>query len=166
MIGRPVARWKFLDTSRHTTRKDNTDTNHFNAFIQQAVGALAQLQALPAPLLVGLTCIVVGYVLKRSKWFPNDGIPLLVVVWGAFFTLFLSGNCPPDLSLRQWRCKNALIGLVVGFAAWTFHYYMLSKLEDKFPRLSAFLNGNKTGNADSGQSASEQKQTDQGQVGK
>ena len=122
------------------------NTNTFNSFFQQAVNVLEQLYALPSPLLVGLSCIVIGYMLKRFQRFPNDAIPLVVILWGAFFTLLLSGNCPPELSVGQWRVKNAIVGLIIGFAAWGLHYFIIAKLEDKFPWLDKLLNGEKTGN--------------------
>jgi hypothetical protein len=117
------------------------NTNELNSILQKASDFITQLQALPNPLLVAITCIVIGYILKRWNFFPNQAIPVVVVIWGALFTLLLSGNCPAGLTAGQWRIKNALVGLVMGFAAWAFHYYALSRLEDRFPWLKRFLCG-------------------------
>ena len=117
------------------------NTNTIILIVQQIQYAVSQLYSLPAAALVGLTCIVVGYLLKRWKTFPNEAIPTVIVLWGAFFCVMLAAPTPQGVTLGAWRVKNALVGVVVGFAAWGLHYYLLSRLEDKFPWLKSLLSG-------------------------
>ena len=115
------------------------NTNTITSWVQQAVSAVSQLYALPAALLVALSCIVVGYVLKAWQKFPNQAIPTVVVLWAAFLTVVLADVTPAGVGHVAWKVRNALVGMVIGFAAWAFHYYLLSKLEDKVPWLAQIL---------------------------
>lgn len=117
------------------------DTNLVSGWVGQAEQWVKQLYALPYPLLAGLSCIVVGYILKRLSWFHNENIPVVVVLWGAFCNSMLSPGHPTGTSTFKWHALNAIVGVVVGFAAWGFHYYLLNKLEDKFPWLGKLLSG-------------------------
>jgi hypothetical protein len=114
------------------------NTNEISSLIGKAVTVSTQMFGLPSPVLVGLTCIVIGYLLKRWPRFPNSLIPHAVVIWAMLFTLVLSGNCPPNLTVPQWRVTNALVGMVFGFAAWAGHYWIISRW---FPGLDAKLSG-------------------------
>lgn len=117
------------------------NTNDVVQWVEQAKYWVDQLYHLPNALLVGLSCVVVGYILRRWKSFPNEAIPVVVVLWGAFFTSFMAPVRPSAANVSAWRVKNALVGFIVGFAAWGLHYYVLSKLEDKFPWLKKLLVG-------------------------
>ena len=97
--------------------------------IDAPVAWLNQLYGLPAIALVFLSCIVLGYVLKLVKGFPNDGIPLAVILWGAILLPLLTEYKPGGL--RIWLLKNILVGVIAGFIAWLFHNKILAKIEDK-----------------------------------
>lgn len=92
---------------------------------------LSSLYGAPAAILVVLSCLVVGYGLKFIKRFPNDAIPLTVILWAAVFYPIIADD-KNDLSLRVWLVRNVLFGLVCGFIAWLMHNKLLSKLEDRF----------------------------------
>lgn len=99
--------------------------------LTQVTGMLQKLDGLPATGLTILSCIVIGYVLRFIKKFPNDGIPVVVILWaGVFYPMIADDN--NDITLRVWLVRNALIGLVIGFVAWIIHKQVLSRLEDKF----------------------------------
>lgn len=97
--------------------------------IDGAIATLNKLYGLPAIALVALSCIVVGYILRCIKRFPNDGIPIAVILWGAAFLPLLSDYTPGKF--RIWLVRNVFVGLITGFVAWLFHNKILSKIEDK-----------------------------------
>lgn len=103
------------------------------SYIDQAVDLLQKLNGLPAIALVAISCLVVGYVLRFIKKFPNDAIPVVVTIWGMWYAVVADAN--NTIPLRVWTVRNLLIGLVVGFLAWLFHNLILSKIEDKIPFL-------------------------------
>lgn len=107
--------------------------------IDKIIGYLNQLYGLPAVALVAFSCVAVGYVLRTVKRFPNDGIPLAVILWGAIAMSLVADARANNMSLRVWICRNVLVGLVVGFASWMLHRVVLSRVEDwivsKFPDL-------------------------------
>lgn len=85
------------------------------------------------------SCIVVGYVLRSIKTFPNHAIPTLVVVWGAMANAILSNEHGPSLTIGQEKFLAGLIGMVIGFLAWLFHRKLLKKLEKKIPWMAGLL---------------------------
>lgn len=85
--------------------------------------------------LVLVTCIVVGYVLKGWKKFPNEAIPVVVVLWGGAFLTMMADPGADNLGVWTWRIKSFLLGIVVGFVAWLLHNQILSRFEDKIPFL-------------------------------
>lgn len=95
--------------------------------------ALGSLYGAPGYVIVFLSTVVFGYVLRAIKRFPNAGIPLAVVLWGAVCNIMLADVYSPPQSLRLWLTKNLLIGFILGFAAWTFHRAFLKRFEDKLP---------------------------------
>lgn len=105
--------------------------------IDQAIGWLNQLYGLPAAALVLISCLAVGYVLRFIKRFPNDGIPVAVVLWGAVAMTLVADSRATSMSLRVWIVRNVLVGLAIGFISWLVHNLLLSKVEDwlasKFP---------------------------------
>lgn len=106
-------------------------------YIDQAINALNKLYGLPAAALVLLSCVAVGYVLRFIKRFPNDGIPVAVILWGAVAMSLVADSRAANMSLRVWIVRNVLVGLGIGFGAWVTHKMVLSKIEDwiarKFP---------------------------------
>lgn len=85
------------------------------------------------------SCVVVGYVLRCIKSFPNDAIPAVVVCWGALANSVMSTEHGPSLSLNQEKFLAAMIGMVIGLLAWLLHKKLLKKLETKLPFLANLL---------------------------
>jgi len=105
--------------------------------LEDLLGILDKVQGLSGAALICFSCIIVGYLLRFIRSFPNDGIPLVVILWGALFNLLLADPYVAGSSLRVWTVKNFLVGLIYGAIAWGVHYWALSKIEDyiskKFP---------------------------------
>lgn len=91
---------------------------------------LDKVQGMSAVALVCFSCIVVGYVLRFFKSFPNDGIPVTVILWGAVAMLVIADPHPSAVSLRIWTARNFMVGIIIGFIAWMLHKIVLSKIED------------------------------------
>lgn len=101
---------------------------------------LDKINGLSGVALTCLSCVVVGYVLRYIKPFPNDAIPVVVILWGAVVTLVIADPRATAVPARVWVMRNLCVGLVTGLIAWLLHYVVLSKIEDwivkKFPDLS------------------------------
>lgn len=89
----------------------------------------------PNWLIIIVSSLIVGYVLRKIRTFPNGGIPLTVILWGAVFNCLLSPEEPNGIGHRIWIGKNILFGLVWGFLAWMIHKKGLRYLEYKYPWL-------------------------------
>jgi hypothetical protein len=107
--------------------------------LDQALGILDSLSGLPGHILVGISCIVVGYALRFFKRFPNDAIPLVCILWGMVFNPLLAPDRALGTSLRLWAARNAIIGLIVGALAWALHRYVIKKFEDRLPIVGEML---------------------------
>ena len=108
--------------------------NEITSYIKQA-------QNMPGWALAALFVIALGYVLRRIKSFPNDGIPAICLLVGAILTLLLAPPAPAEFKAFQWRLTNFIIGGVVGLLGWQLHAQILKRLEDKFPFLKNLLAG-------------------------
>jgi hypothetical protein len=97
-----------------------------------------QLLGAPTGALVLLSCIAFGYVLRFFRRFPNEAIPLAVILWGAAFFMLLAPE-RQNMALRFWLARNFTIGLIIGFVAWLIHNKGLAILEDKVPFLKGLL---------------------------
>lgn len=105
--------------------------NQIESILETVTEYLQKLEGSPAVLLVVLSAIVLGYVLKRFKTFPNDAIPIVVILWGGvIYPLIADAN--NDLTLRVWLVRNVAIGLITGFVAWVFHNQILKRFLNKF----------------------------------
>lgn len=110
--------------------------------LESFLNILDRIEGLPAIALVAFTCIIVGYVWRfiRLKWFPNEVIPIIVMLWGAFFFSFIADPRATNVPVRVWFVRNVLIGIIVGFVSWMFHALVLKRIEDwvlsKMPKLS------------------------------
>lgn len=103
--------------------------NQIEAFLENSIDYLQKLEGAPAIVLVALCGIVLGYVLKRFKRFPNDGIPVAVILFGGvLYPLIADAN--NDLTLRVWLVRNVIIGLIINFVAWIFHNKLLKRFLD------------------------------------
>ena len=94
---------------------------------------LNKLYGMPGYALVAISCIVIGYVLRAIRGFPNSAIPLSCVFWAMVINPILADAPPAGASHRVWYFKCAIIGMIIGFAAWTFHRVVLNRFEDKIP---------------------------------
>lgn len=107
--------------------------------IESILQWLDKLQGLPAIALVFISCVITGYTLRFIKRFPNDGIPVAVVLWGAVAMLVIADPRASTVPPRIWIMRNLLIGFALGFVAWLIHKALLSKIEDwiaaKFPSI-------------------------------
>lgn len=104
--------------------------NQVESILETVTDYLQKLEGAPAVLLVVLSAIVLGYVLKRFKSFPNDAIPIVVILWGGVvYPLIADAN--NDLTLRVWLVRNVAIGLITGFVAWIFHNQILKRFLNK-----------------------------------
>ncbi len=97
--------------------------------VQTLIDYLNKLYGLPAVVLVAMSCIVVGYMLKFVKKFPNDSIPIAVLTWGAMFLPLLSDYQPGHMRIQIIR--NVFVGFIAAFGAWLVHDKILKRLEDK-----------------------------------
>lgn len=98
--------------------------------INDLFGLLDKIQGWGIPPIVVAVCIIFGYILKCIKKFPNDAIPLVVIIAGAIGMLILSPPTPQGSVVRAWHFRNFSIGLIFGFVAWMIHNIMLSRIED------------------------------------
>jgi hypothetical protein len=103
--------------------------NTIETFFTQATSMVDRLYSLPVGVLVMLLCIVAGYIFRCVKRFPNEAIPVAVILLGGVVAPILA---PIDtaMTLREWLAKNAIVGLVIGFAAWMLHNLVISRVED------------------------------------
>ena len=100
-------------------------------FLEQVTQFLNNLYGAPAGVLVILICIIAGYALKKVKSFPNDAIPIVVILIGAAIYPLIADD-RNDITLRVWIVRNLGIGLILGFAAWVIHNKVIKLITDKF----------------------------------
>lgn len=110
---------------------------NLETWLEQAQDALNKLYGLPHGVLVLIWCIVFGYVLKMlpKKWFPNDGIPIGVILGGAIINLVLGSPKIDSLPINVWRVKLLIVGMIIGFVAWMIHKTVIKKIENGVPWL-------------------------------
>ena len=97
--------------------------------INDLLQVLDKIQGASSTLLVVGVCIIVGYCLKLIKKFPNDAIPVVVIISGAALMMFLADGRPTTMPKRIWEVRNLCIGVIYGFIAWGIHYWGLSYAE-------------------------------------
>lgn len=100
---------------------------------------ITQIKGLSPELLVGAVVIIIGYVLRSVKKFPNEAIPLCCVLLGAVVYPLL---VPIPAGVKGAAVHAVMLGLLIGFLAWIAHDKLISKIEDKIPWLSGFLTHN------------------------
>ena len=91
----------------------------------------------PAPFTV-LIVIAACYILRLVKKFPNDWIPTACLVIGVIVFCVLNERAP-GMSAARFYFRSFFTGLVLGFAAWAFHDYFLSQIENRIPILKNLL---------------------------
>lgn len=98
--------------------------------LDKVIAWLNQLYGLPAATLVFASCIVLGYALRFVKRFPNDGIPVAVILWGGIVMSLVADARASSMSLRIWVVRNVLVGMVIGMVSWLAHKILLSRVEN------------------------------------
>lgn len=98
--------------------------------INSLLQGLDKIQGLSAVALVFLSCIVVGYILRFIKSFPNEAIPVVVILWGAIIMLFIADPRASTMPARIWTARNICVGLAIGMVSWLSHKLILSRVED------------------------------------
>lgn len=110
-----------------------------NQILTSVTDALGKLYGLPGAVLCLIASIAFGWVLKGIKRFPNDAIPIVVVLVATVLNMVLADPRADTLPLRLWAAKNFTIGLLIGVAAWKLHQKWLAKIEDRIPFLKGWL---------------------------
>lgn len=105
--------------------------NTIENFIESTVQLLQRLEGAPAIALVLVSCLVVGYALRMVPKFPNNAIPVAVILWGAVINPVLQ-DAAQEAPLRIWMLRGILIGMCTGFGAWIVHAQLLSRIEERF----------------------------------
>lgn len=105
---------------------------------------LSKIQSWPDVALVMALVIIVGYLFRFWRNFPNSAIPAIVILTGAVAMMLLAPEHPASMSARVWHVRNCIVGLIVGFVGWMGHNLVISKLEDwlatKFDFVGRLLN--------------------------
>ncbi len=118
---------------------------------ENILSQLDKIQGWSVAALVLGCCIAVGYMLRVIKSFPNEAIPVVVILTGALSMLLLADPRPTAMSARIWTTRNFIVGLILGLTAWMGHKIIVSKIEDFLIKKSdavARLLGMKTGNTE------------------
>ena len=108
--------------------------------VEQAGAFFNAFYGAPGYVLVAAVCVVIGYILRLNKTFPNAKIPIVCVLAGAILNPLCDavGDTGKE-AFRIWIVRNVLIGVVVGFCAWMFHNLILKRIEEKIPLLGPAL---------------------------
>lgn len=97
------------------------------------------LTGAPAGILTIVICIVAGWGLKMVKRFPNEAIPLVVLLVGAVWFMLMAPSKAADMPTRIWLARNFAIGVGLAFIAWAVHKLVLSRIEDGLPLIGRLL---------------------------
>jgi hypothetical protein len=110
--------------------------------IEQVLSWLDKLQGLPSAGLIFVLCLAIGYAWRglTLKWFPNQAIPMVVMLTGALSMMLVADGRPTTMPHHVWAVRNLAVGFIIGAVAWLVHNYALSKLEtwlaSKYPGLN------------------------------
>lgn len=111
---------------------------------QEILDYIEHVNRLSASALTVCVCISAGYALRFIKKFPNDGIPLAVILTGGIMMMLLADARVETISIRLWIARSISVGLVLGTLSWFLHKLIISKLEDylavKFSAVNKILN--------------------------
>lgn len=116
-----------------------TDIAAADGLISQLFKILNSVYGLPAAAMVGISCIVLGYVLRIIQAFPNKAIPVACILWSMVATPLIADPPPAGTVLRVWLVRNILSGAIVGALAWLTHNKLLKQIENNIPILGGIL---------------------------
>ena len=111
-----------------------------SSWLDRAADQLDKLAGLPSTMLVLITCLGIGWLLKAWKKFPNAAIPVVVILWSIVFNFCTMRQNVEARPVLEWRARNVMIGFAIGLVAWGLHYWVLYRLEN-IPWLNRILNG-------------------------
>lgn len=112
--------------------------NQATEFFSQFIGTLFANRTFA----VFCSCFVVGFALKKWRQFSNEGIPVVVILWGMAMTIVVDNHHTPEFSLTVEKFIAGMVGMVNGFCAWMFHLYLfkpLLKRALRIPFLAQFV---------------------------
>lgn len=98
--------------------------------MKEILTALENVQNLSIGALTFAASIICGYILRCIKKFPNDGIPLVVILTGCINMVVLADPRTTEVPIRIWITRHLIAGAIIGFIAWMSHKTVLSRLED------------------------------------
>ena len=91
---------------------------------------LDKIQGLSAVALVMLACLAVGYIFRFIKSFPNNAIPIVVVLFGSVAMMLMATGRETTMPMHVWVVRNFVVGLIIGALSWLVHFLALSRLEN------------------------------------
>ena len=100
-------------------------TNSADHWLQKLDG----IQGWSAATLIFASCIIVGYILRFWKRFPNTAIPQLVILWGGIAMMLLASARPTTMQQHVWIVRNFFVGLIIGAFAWAAHNLIIRRIE-------------------------------------
>lgn len=91
---------------------------------------VGQLQNAGNEALLFAGAIIAGWIIKNVEQVPNKLIPPAVVILAAIGEVYIGdpGKVAPETNPTV---RLALIGSIIGFAAWMSHAFVLKKIEEK-----------------------------------
>lgn len=100
-----------------------------NETIETVTTSLGKLYGLPGYGLVALFCVMAGFCLRAIKRFPNEGIPLALVLLGMVLNSVIADPASDNLPFRIWLVKNVLVGGICGYVAFLGMKFVARKLK-------------------------------------
>lgn len=106
--------------------------------INDVLASLDKLQGVSATALVFFVCLCVAYAWRalNVKWFPNDAIPVAVMLCGALVMAFIADGRPTTMPHHVWTVRNLAVGFVIGAVSVVLQNYVFDWLASKIPGLS------------------------------
>lgn len=107
--------------------------------MQPIIDLLNSLWGAPSFGLVGLACLIFGYVLRVAK-VPKPWIVwTIILVLGPALNLMLAEVRSGDEPLRHWWAENYVVGAGIGFLVWLVHKTLINRIEHSVPVLGGLL---------------------------
>jgi len=113
--------------------------------MQELIDSLDKILTLSNSAMVFGGCLVLGYVFRFIKKFPNDAIPIIVILNGAILMTLLADKREPVVTAHVWATRHMVAGAIIGFVAWMAHNTVISRIEDwlsqRFAVVDKLFNG-------------------------